>query len=227
MADENPDRRHATAPNVAEVRTLDDRREQHCLALAVDGDHLAFAELLQLHDDRLRALVWRLTGSQNDMDDICQEAYLKAWRSIGTYNPDRGAAFGTWLWRVVHSTCIDHHRRQGRRPQRTSWEIDDIDIPVRDAEARIVLRDELRAALHELPEEQAAVIALADGEGLSYDEIAELVGVKPGTVASRLSRARAALRLLLSNAATSDDATSDHATSDHATNADTLEGGPR
>ena len=178
MADENINSRHATAPAVAEIRTLDDRREQRCLARVLDGDHVAFAELLQIHDDRMRALVWRLTGSRNEMDDICQEAYLKAWRSIGTYNPDRGAAFGTWLWRVVYSTCIDHHRRQGRRPQRTSWEIDDIDIPVRNAEARIVLRDELRSALHELPDEQAAVIALADGEGLSYDEIAELVGVK-------------------------------------------------
>lgn len=164
---------------------------------AVDGDHLAFAELLKPHDRKLRALVWRL-NAQDDIDDIMQEAYLKAHRSLPTFDAAKGARLGSWLWRVVHSTCIDHHRRSARQPQTTTTAtLSDFAMPATDVATRVVLQAQLRDALAQLPPAQSTVIALADGEGMSYDEIATLIDVSPGTVASRLNRARSALRELL------------------------------
>jgi len=149
--------------------------EVRLVRAAKDGDGAAFAELLRANDSRMRGLAYRLLGSGDVMDDVLQDAYLKAFRSIATYDPTIGR-FSSWLYRVVHSCAMDHHRRAARRPQ---------------------IAMELTPAFttsEELPAEQAAVVALVDGEGLSYDEVADTLGISPGTVGSRLSRAHSALR---------------------------------
>lgn len=159
------------------------------------GDPAAFADLLKTHDPGLRALAFRLLGDRSRMDDVLQEAYLKAYRSLPRF--EGGSAVGTWLYRIVYNACIDDLRARARRPV----------VPLSDAaagtasveghEGRLSDRSALAAALDRLPEDQRTVVLLVDAEGFDYAAAAEVLGVAPGTVASRLSRAHAALRLEL------------------------------
>jgi len=167
--------------------------EVRLVRAAKDGDGAAFAELLRANDSRMRGLAYRLLGSGDVMDDVLQDAYLKAFRSIATYDPTIGR-FSSWLYRVVHSCAMDHHRRAARRPQIAMELTPAFTTSEDDPSTTVARRAELRSALFELPAEQAAVVALVDGEGLSYDEVADTLGISPGTVGSRLSRAHSALR---------------------------------
>lgn len=172
---------------------------QSLVARAVAGDGHAFTQLLKSNDDKMRGVAWRLLGSVSDMDDALQDAYVKAWRSIADFRGD--AAFSSWLYRIVHTTCIDHLRAQQRRTE-TATKLARQDPPiVPDPSTAVTEADELRAALAELPADQLCAVALVDGEGLSYDEVAALVDSNAGTVASRLHRARAALRRTLAETA--------------------------
>lgn len=160
---------------------------------ARSGDAQAFSQLLQEHDDKMRGVVWRLVDSPSEMDDILQDAYLKAWRGLDGFRGD--AAFSSWLYRIVYTTALDHLKAQRRRRVVPLDEAGPIGID--DATGVLVESDALRTALAELPEDQLAVVTLVDGQGASYDDVAELLGIRPGTVGSRLNRARATLRRLL------------------------------
>lgn len=172
------------------------RDDQVLVSLAKQGDGAAFAELLQRHDDKMRGVVWRVVRSRSDMDDVLQEAYLKAWRRLASFRGD--SAFSSWLYSVVYTTAIDQVRAASRRPT-VPLEIVP-DRPVGDNAQLIAEQAALRQALGELPADQLAVVALVDGEGYAYDSVAEMLGISPGTVGSRLSRARARLRQALTSA---------------------------
>lgn len=159
------------------------------------GDARAFSQLLQAHDDKMRGVVWRIVPASAEMDDILQDAYLKAWRKLDEFRGD--AAFSSWLYRIVHTTALDHLKAQRRRRVVPLDEAGGLSID--DATGTVVESDALRTALAELPEDQLAVVALVDGQGASYDEVAELLAIQPGTVGSRLTRARATLRRKLDN----------------------------
>jgi len=161
------------------------------------GDHRAFTDLIRSCDDRMRGLAYRLLGSQAAMDDALQDAYLKAYRKLGTY--DGRAAFSTWLYSVVYRTCLDHLRKRKRRGEVSLEAVVETGTDGPTHEERAATQDAVRRALAELPPDQAAAVCLVDGEGLSYDEAAQILDVAPGTVASRLNRARAALRALLTD----------------------------
>jgi RNA polymerase sigma-70 factor (ECF subfamily) len=157
---------------------------------AASGDQLAFVEILRRYDSDLRRLAFRMLGDRDEMDDVLQEAYLKAFASIRGF---RGAAsLRTWLYRIVYNTGLDQLRRRRRQPEKRY-----VNAVTRDPSEQTDLRLSLAEALAALPPEERAVVLLVDAEGLSYEEAAEVVGVAVGTIASRLSRARAALRRAL------------------------------
>jgi RNA polymerase sigma-70 factor (ECF subfamily) len=158
---------------------------------AREGDVDAFSQLVKMHDNPMRALAYRMLGSQAAMDDALQAAYLKAFRSIGTLHND--AAFPGWLRRIVVNCCNDQLRSQRRRGEVA---LDAIGHePSEPAAAdRVDERHRMTAALMTLPPDMRAVVILVDGEGLTYEEAAETLGIERGTVGSRLNRARAALR---------------------------------
>lgn len=162
--------------------------------LARHGDRPAFGELIRRHDDRMRGLAYRLLADRHGMDDALQEAYLKAYRALSRFRP--GSDFGTWLYRITYNACIDELRRRKRAPMAP-------DSPVeaesgRPGPERVVGASEtVRAALADLPVSQRVTVVLVDGEGFDHREAAKILGVAPGTVASRLHRARAALRRIL------------------------------
>jgi RNA polymerase sigma-70 factor (ECF subfamily) len=169
--------------------------EHALLRRARRGHSDAFAELVRRHDEALRALAYRLLGERAAMDDALQDAYIRAYRSLASFEGRSG--FGTWLYRIAYRSCIDELRRRGRN----DWSpLDDSDLvapePALDAAGRLDLADALAA----LPVELRASVLLVDAQGFSYDEAAGILGVPAGTVASRLNRARAVLRAGLDTA---------------------------
>jgi RNA polymerase sigma-70 factor (ECF subfamily) len=162
--------------------------------LAAQGDGPAFSALIQRHDRQLRALSYHVLGDREAMDDVLQDAYLKAFRALPEFRGE--SALGTWLYRVVYNACLDELRRSKHRervlslseaPERHRPPPGD---PREQVEHASVVRDALKALS---PEERAAVW-LVDAVGLSYHVAAEALGIREGTLASRLNRARAALR---------------------------------
>lgn len=195
-ADDGSDRGHWAVHSVRDDDTTS--VGETLVAEARNGDVTAFERLLRIHDDRMRALAYRMLGSPTAMDDALQDAYIRAFRGISGFRGD--SAFSTWLHRIVATTCIDHLRRQGRR--REDEMPDDLAAPATGGTAdpvgdQVTRRGDLAQALDELPSDQRAALILVDAEGLSYEEAAATLGVAPGTVSSRLTRARATMRTKL------------------------------
>lgn len=156
----------------------------------VDAD--GFLLLIREFDLRHRRLAFRLLGDRHRMDDVLQEAYARAFRALPRFRG--GAALGTWLYRIVYNACLDDLRRSGARKEVS---LDEWREGRAARSEQVEERLDLESALAALPVDLRAVVLLVDAEELSYDEAAEVLGIPPGTVASRLSRARAVLRSAL------------------------------
>lgn len=158
------------------------------------GDPEAFEAVIRAHDPAFRMLAARLVGDIRT-DDILQEAYLRAFRAIGRHRGPTGSV-PAWLWRIVYHTCIDELRRVRREPTQS---LDDgIELAGPGPEEVATDRARLTAALAGLTSEQRAAVVLVDALGFDYSEASSILGIRRGTVASRLSQARAALRRVLS-----------------------------
>jgi RNA polymerase sigma-70 factor, ECF subfamily len=188
----------------------DDGREDHLtghgraelhpavLAAARRGDARAFAEILRHHDRQLRLLAFRLLGDEGQMADALQDAAIKAYRGLPAF--ESRSAVGTWLYRIVYTTCLDHLRR---RPAHLEEPVPAGEEPVDpdpDPLDRLVAWEQLDAALAALPPDQRVALLLIDQEGYDYRTAGEIIGVPAGTVSSRVSTARATVRRLLGDA---------------------------
>ena len=163
------------------------------VARARRGDHRAFAQVVEHYDHRLRGLAYRLLGDRDRMDDVLQEAYVKAFRSLPRFKGE--SALGTWLYRIVYNACVDD-----LRATKPTVALDEgLETPdTRPDPADIATgRRDLASALATLPADQRAAVMLVDAYGLDYAEAADVLGVAAGTIGSRLSRARTALRAIL------------------------------
>lgn len=177
--------------------------EKHILTRARRGDVAAFEELVRLYEKRVYAVALRSSGNPEDAADIVQEVFLRAWRSIESFRGDSG--FSTWLFRITMNLCVDHARHRHAQPQTQPIVTDDeTERPIPDTtptpEEHLDNRElgrELAAALAEVSEEHRRIVLLRDVSGMSYTEIAEVLEISEGTVKSRLSRARIALRKVL------------------------------
>jgi RNA polymerase sigma-70 factor (ECF subfamily) len=162
--------------------------ETELLARAREGDHRAFADLLRRHDSGVRALAFRIVRDATLMDDALQEAYVKAYRALPEFRGEAG--FGTWLYRIVHNSCIDVLRRTKDfvplQPELAS--------PGPSPEPSVVARIDVGRALDALSVEHRSVLVLVDALGFDYGDAAEVLDVPIGTVRSRLARARRAMR---------------------------------
>ena len=155
------------------------------------GDHGAFARLVDLYDDRLRALAFHLLGSREAMDEALQETYLNAYRGLPQFRGEAGV--GTWLYRIAYTTCLQRLRRGERFEPVDDDRLDTLAPPSADLADEVALRDELHGALRALSSEQCAAILLIHRDGFSYADAADILGVPVGTVASRVATARAIL----------------------------------
>ncbi len=168
--------------------------DRRLLERARAGDPSAFEELIAPHDRQLRRLAFRMLGDRGAMDDALQEAYVKAYRSLPSFAGDAG---------LRHVAVPDRRQRLQRRaaPRRAAAAATPCSTrratspPARPAPSGPRPREtDLAAALDGIAPDLRAVVLLVDAEGMSYDEAGAVLGVPAGTVASRLNRARAALR---------------------------------
>jgi RNA polymerase sigma-70 factor (ECF subfamily) len=193
-----------------------ERREAALIASSRLGDRNAFNALVELHQAGTYAVALRMLGDPDAAADVTQDAFFSAFRAIGSF---KGTSFKAWLYRIVSNGCFDYFRAHGRRPVSSLEEAlapdyegdaggtaSDAHLPQSlidpswDPE-RVALQAEqiaqIEAALLRLVPEQRLALVLSDVQGLSYDEIATIMGTSLGTVKSRIARGRAHLRDLL------------------------------
>jgi RNA polymerase sigma-70 factor, ECF subfamily len=171
------------------------------------ADQARFAELASPYMDALYSAALRMTRNPADAEDLVQETFLRAYRGFGGFKD--GTNLKAWLYKILTNTFINTYRAKKRRPEET--EFDDVEefslynrlggIEAANAEhtpeAEVLERmpdDAVKEALESLPEQFRMAVLLADVEGFSYKEIAEIMDVPVGTVMSRLHRGRKQLQ---------------------------------
>ena len=181
--------------------------EEQLIRRAQQGDNSAFEQLLLAHQKKVYNLCLRMAANPDDALDLSQEAFIKAWRALGQYQFE--ASFSTWLFRLTSNVCIDFLRQKKRRQETSLTEnYDDSDegaelslpdctpLPEQQAitnETKI----ELARAMGQLAPDHCEILQLRVVEDLPYEQIADILGVRVGTVKSRLARARLSLRKIL------------------------------
>ena len=170
--------------------------EQAWITSAQQGDRQAFGELVRLHRQRVVNVVYRMCGDAALAEDAAQEAFLRAWQSLGRYNPR--FAFRSWVYRIALNMAVDALRRE--RPT-TDLDSEPLVSGAESPEAGLERKqqaEQVRQAVLDLPSASRAVLVLREYEALSYHEIAEALDIPLGTVMSRLNYARGQLRRALS-----------------------------
>lgn len=177
-----------------------DANDQETIEACQRGDAEAFRALFEAYKDRVYSIALRYSGNTAAAMDIAQDTFLKLLSHIGEYRSE--ASFDSWLYRLVVNRCIDNQRRGRRLTPFLDGLMDAICAPAENVLHKL-LRVETERRVQEvvarLAPEHRIVIVLRYTEGLSYDEIASIVGCSPGTVASRLNRAHKILERRLSH----------------------------
>lgn len=169
---------------------------------AQSGDLDAFNALVLRYQDAVYGVALRIMGDPHRAADAAQEAFITAYRRLETF---RGGNFKSWILRIATNQCYDELRRLKRRPATSMQDLpdadsddgpalpDDADTPEEAMQQRELNRA-IAQCIEGLGDDQRAVLVLSDVEGMSYQEVAEITGANLGTIKSRLSRARAAVR---------------------------------
>lgn len=166
------------------------------------GDDAAFNLLVRKYQHKVANLVSRYVYDRGDVEDVTQEAFIKAYRAIGGFRGD--SAFYTWLYRIAVNTAKNYLVAQSRRPPNTDVEAQDAEVTEAGRNLREVgtpesnllsqeLAERVTRTVNDLPEELKVAITLRELEGLSYEEIASVMDCPIGTVRSRIFRAREAI----------------------------------
>lgn len=180
---------------------MDPGEEAARIQEAQHGSQKAFGQIVRSYQRAIYRVAWALTRNASDADDLAQETFVRAWQAIGRFRV--GEPLYPWLSRITVNLAYSLHRRRKRRPETPleplveagrQWGVDDDPA---DHARRSEQGAHLQAAFAELSVEHQAVLALRAVEDLSYEDIAKALGIPPGTVMSRLSRARAELKTKL------------------------------
>jgi len=182
---------------------LDERGvDRKLVARVQQGDKTAFDLLVRKYQHKIIKLVGRYVRDRAEAEDVAQEAFLRAYRALGGFRGD--SAFYTWLYRIAVNTAKNHLESQGRRLPNLNLEPESAEtldgsenLREQATPERYLLSDEIAATVHRalegLPADLRTAITLREVEGLSYEEIAELMDCPIGTVRSRIFRAREAI----------------------------------
>jgi RNA polymerase sigma-70 factor (ECF subfamily) len=176
--------------------------DQELVRRVQKGDRRAFDLLFSRYQHKIHGLVSRYVRAHDEIDDVVQEAFIKAYRALPRFRGE--SAFYTWLYRIAINTAKNYLVARGRRPP-------DVDVDAADAEhfdggdalrdlenpENALARDELErtinAAIKALPDDLRSAVTLREFDGLSYEQIAEVMDCPVGTVRSRIFRAREAI----------------------------------
>ena len=160
-------------------------------AVVVNGDEIAFRELYRRHTPRLYQLILRLVGTEQDAEDIVQEAWIRATEAAANFRWESG--FATWLTGIAINRFKELLRKRNRWPMLALEQVSEPEI----RPDRVGERVDLERALKLLPDGYRTVLVLHDLEGFRHEEIAEQLGIAPGTSKSQLFHARRYVRALL------------------------------
>ena len=204
--------RENAASNAKQARIREAEEDRGLIARAQSGDHAAFRQLVERHQRRAFAIALALVRDENDARELVQDAFLRVYKGLHTFQG--GSSFFTWLYRIITNLSIDLIRKPGHR----MGELDDARLDNEEAQedafpflsrvdgadpADVVRRREiaarLQAALDALPSYHRGVIVMREIEGLSYEEMAQAMGVSKGTIMSRLFHARQKLQRALAD----------------------------
>ncbi|WP_428275911.1 sigma-70 family RNA polymerase sigma factor [Candidatus Palauibacter sp.] len=165
------------------------------------GQRFAFNEIAERYQDRLLNFIYRTIGDRDRAEDLVQETFVRVYRHLHRFDPAR--KFSTWIYTIASNLAKNELRNRARNPLvlfhslRKSWEADHRPLEFEDTAYRPDdlfrkrrVREQVEAAVAELPEHHRVVFVLRELEGKSYEEISEITGVTLGTVKSRLNRAR-------------------------------------
>ena len=178
--------------------------ERRLVELAREGREDAYAELVRSYQSKVFRMAYGFTGNRESADDLTQEIFLKAYLALPRFR--FGSTFGTWLYRVAVNHMKDFLRK---RPKVKEVSLEAVGEPAAAGDAFAAMDEERedekrRTLVHRelatLPDKFRIVLTLRDVEGLPYDEIARILGLSPGTLDSRLHRARKMLRKKLAPA---------------------------
>lgn len=178
------------------IRDADDAR---VVALALEGSEDAYRELVERYERPVWSLVVRMVKDEAVAEELAQDAFVKAFRALDTYDPER--KLSSWLFKIAHNTTLDHLRRKNlatvplETDEDDEWDLKERleDRATRSPEAEASRGDlaaALEAAVGTLRPEYREVVVLRFGEGLAYQEIVEITGLPLGTVKTYLHRAR-------------------------------------
>lgn len=178
-----------------------DKTDEELVALASAGDTTAFNQLVGRWERTILGLAYRVLGREEDARDICQEAFLRAYRGLGNFKGQ--AKFSSWLYRIALNLCRDWLRRQRRRgegqpPEGMELTETTLVDPISDSVEDVLVRRDLGRAVGKimatLPDEQRTVIVLKEYHGLTFREIADLLDCPQSTVKTRLYQGLNVLR---------------------------------
>ena len=173
--------------------------EKHCIERVLKGDVNAFEHLVHAYEKTVYNLALRSLGNRQDAEDVTQEAFLKAYRSLSSYRGN--SKFSVWLYRIVSNLCLDQLRARQRRPAQSltvendEGESEELEItdehfsPERLLDRKLT-RESVQRGLASLPDDARQILLLRELQGLSYEEIGQTLDLEPGTVKSRIFRAR-------------------------------------
>lgn len=176
--------------------------DEKLVARVQQGDKRAFDLLVLKYQHKIIAIISRFIRDSAEVHDVAQEAFIKAYRALGNFRGD--SAFYTWIYRIAVNTAKNHLVSRGRRPPATDVDVDDAEFlngadGLRDntSPEHELMKDQLEQvvykAIQSLPEDLRTALTLREMEGMSYEEIAEVMDCPVGTVRSRIFRAREAV----------------------------------
>jgi len=202
--------RRLVASNSKEVRAKEAEEDRALIAKAQAGDTAAFRRLVERHQRRAFAIALALVRDENDARELVQDAFLRVFKGLNSFQG--GSSFFTWLYRIITNLSIDLIRKPGRQTsdfddaRLEMEESQDLDQPFlsrfdgadpMELVRRREIASRLERALEALPSYHRAVIVMREIEGLSYEEMAQAMGVSKGTIMSRLFHARQKLQRAL------------------------------
>jgi RNA polymerase sigma-70 factor (ECF subfamily) len=173
--------------------------EKHCIERVLKGDANAFEHLVHAYEKTVYNLALRTLGNREDAEDVTQEAFLKAYRSLDSFRGD--SKFSVWLYRIVSNLCLDLLRSRQCKPAQ-SLTVEDDDGEIGELEIsdehfspeklldRKLTRESVQRGLAALPDDARQILLLRELQGFSYEEIGRILSLESGTVKSRIFRAR-------------------------------------
>jgi len=178
--------------------------DQQLVARVQKGDKRAFDLLVLKYQYKVHAIVSRFVKDFDEVNDVVQEAFIKAYRAIGNFRGD--SQFYTWLYRIAVNTAKNYLVARNRRPPSSDVDVEDAEfysgsdmLKDVDTPENLLFRDELQQvvtnAIEALPEDLRTAVTLREFDGLSYEDIAAVMNCPVGTVRSRIFRAREAIDL--------------------------------